>query len=250
MENADKLQEYIQKILNLQNEQREKPIDGQELKRIAIDLGLSDSEIAFINSKQKDYFTRGEGYSRYEDWDSAIEEFQQSIILNPSHVEALYGLANAYKHRYMLKKNKDDLQKAKNYVKQCLQINPSHELSFKLSAELNKGTFSKSNPFSQPTDNQSKLNRMMEEVMSDMRDSSKSIFKTSTANIFGNNTDKRLRRSSRDKKIFGVCGGIAEYLGVDSTWVRLAFIIAVITMGFPFFVYLALAYIMPKHQKY
>ena len=34
---------------------------------------------------------------------------------------------------------------------------------------------------------------------------------------------KRLTRSETDKVIFGVCGGIAEYLGVDSTLVRLGF---------------------------
>lgn len=248
MENTDKLQAYIQKILNLQNEQRERPVDGEELKRIALELGLSDSEISFINSKQKDYFTRGEGYSRYEDWDSAIEEFQQSVILNPSHVEALYGLGNAYKHRYMLKKNKDDLQNAKNSVKQALQINASHEPSFKLSAELNKGNFSKTNPFSQPNDNQSKLNKMMQEVLDDMKGTSKSIFNNATTDIFKTNHDKRLRKSSRDKKIFGVCGGIAEYLGIDSTWVRLAFIIFLFTGGFSFPLYLALAFIMPKNN--
>jgi phage shock protein C len=37
---------------------------------------------------------------------------------------------------------------------------------------------------------------------------------------------KRLMRSSVDSKIAGVCGGIAEYLGVDSTIVRLIWVVA------------------------
>lgn len=34
--------------------------------------------------------------------------------------------------------------------------------------------------------------------------------------------EKKLRKSATDRKISGVCGGVAEYLGVDSTLIRLA----------------------------
>ncbi len=58
---------------------------------------------------------------------------------------------------------------------------------------------------------------------------------------------KRLTRSRRDKKLFGVCGGIAEYLNVDATLVRIAFVIGTIASGGPFILaYLALAYVMPE----
>jgi len=43
----------------------------------------------------------------------------------------------------------------------------------------------------------------------------------------GGYVQKRLMRSSVDSKIAGVCGGIAEYLGVDSTVVRLIWVIAI-----------------------
>jgi phage shock protein C len=38
-------------------------------------------------------------------------------------------------------------------------------------------------------------------------------------------TGPRLTRSTTDKKIAGICGGIAEYFGVDSTLVRLLWVI-------------------------
>ena len=45
---------------------------------------------------------------------------------------------------------------------------------------------------------------------------------------------KRLYRSSTDKKIAGVCGGLGEYLGVDPTVLRLALVIVCIaTAIFP-----------------
>lgn len=40
------------------------------------------------------------------------------------------------------------------------------------------------------------------------------------------NDYKRLYRSRSDRMIAGVCGGLAEYFGVDPTLVRLAFVVA------------------------
>jgi|SRR5579862_1057957 phage shock protein C len=42
---------------------------------------------------------------------------------------------------------------------------------------------------------------------------------------------KRLARSAVDSKIGGVCGGLAEYLGVDPTVVRLAWAVLAVVPG-------------------
>ena len=42
---------------------------------------------------------------------------------------------------------------------------------------------------------------------------------------------RRLTRSATDKKIAGICGGIAEYFGVDSTPIRLLWVILSILCG-------------------
>ncbi len=36
---------------------------------------------------------------------------------------------------------------------------------------------------------------------------------------------KKLYRSRTDSKIAGVCGGLGEHFGIDSTWVRLLFVL-------------------------
>lgn len=60
---------------------------------------------------------------------------------------------------------------------------------------------------------------------------------------------KKLTRSRTDKKLLGVCGGIAEYLSLDPTLVRIAFVVGVIGSGGPFVLgYFALAFIMPKES--
>ena len=63
---------------------------------------------------------------------------------------------------------------------------------------------------------------------------------------------KRLTRSKKDKKIFGVCGGIAEYFEIDSTLVRIIWIISSFICGFGwlgFIAYLLCALVMPIQKE-
>lgn len=58
---------------------------------------------------------------------------------------------------------------------------------------------------------------------------------------------KKLFKSRIDKKIFGVCGGIAENLGIDATLIRIIFVVSFfIGSGTPLLVYLALGLILDK----
>lgn len=56
---------------------------------------------------------------------------------------------------------------------------------------------------------------------------------------------KRLMRSSRDKKIGGVCAGLAEYFDLDPTLVRIAWLLAVFCAGTGLLVYLILWIALP-----
>lgn len=56
----------------------------------------------------------------------------------------------------------------------------------------------------------------------------------------------KLVKSNRDKKIMGVCGGIAEYLHVDSTIVRIIWAIAACCFGSGILLYFIAGIIMPE----
>ncbi len=56
----------------------------------------------------------------------------------------------------------------------------------------------------------------------------------------------RLMRSETDRLFVGVCGGIAAYLGVDSVFVRLGFILLALASGIGVLLYLVLVFIMPS----
>lgn len=59
---------------------------------------------------------------------------------------------------------------------------------------------------------------------------------------------RRLTRSRSNRKIAGVCGGIAEYFGWDPTLVRVVYVLAsIVSVAFPgLMVYLLLWLIMPE----
>lgn len=56
---------------------------------------------------------------------------------------------------------------------------------------------------------------------------------------------KKLYKSRSDRMITGVCGGIAEYLNLDATVIRLLFAIFAF-FGAGLLVYIAAAIIMPE----
>ena len=60
--------------------------------------------------------------------------------------------------------------------------------------------------------------------------------------------EKKLYKSN-DKKICGVCGGIAEYFGVDPTIVRVIFALAVMFTGVGIFPYIIAAIIMDERPE-
>ena len=58
--------------------------------------------------------------------------------------------------------------------------------------------------------------------------------------------EKRLYRSVRDKKLAGVCGGIAEYFKMDPTIVRLLWVILSFTFGSGILAYIICALVIPS----
>ena len=61
----------------------------------------------------------------------------------------------------------------------------------------------------------------------------------------------KLTRSVSDKFMFGVCGGLATYLGIDATIIRVGAVLATIFLfGSLVFAYVIMAAIIPAEDKY
>ena len=58
--------------------------------------------------------------------------------------------------------------------------------------------------------------------------------------------EKKLVRSKTNKKLCGVCGGLAEFLNIDPTIVRLAWALATIFAGVSILIYIVCALVIPE----
>lgn len=61
--------------------------------------------------------------------------------------------------------------------------------------------------------------------------------------------EKRFTRSTADRIVAGVCGGVGHYFGIDPTFVRLGFAAALLlSLGSPLLLYLLLWAIVPRED--
>ena len=58
--------------------------------------------------------------------------------------------------------------------------------------------------------------------------------------------EKKLYLSRTDKKIAGVCAGIAKYLNLDPTVIRLLWVLAVVIGGAGILAYIICAFVIPE----
>ncbi len=61
--------------------------------------------------------------------------------------------------------------------------------------------------------------------------------------------EKRLYKSNSDKKLDGVCAGIAEYFAIDPTVVRLLWVLATLFVGAGILAYIVAAIVMPRKPE-
>ena len=63
------------------------------------------------------------------------------------------------------------------------------------------------------------------------------------------NSSKKLLKSSDNKKISGVCAGIAKYFGIDPTIIRLIFALSMLVLGFGLTIYIVCLVLMPTEPE-
>lgn len=63
------------------------------------------------------------------------------------------------------------------------------------------------------------------------------------------NSEKKLVRPREGRKIAGVCQGVAQYLGIDVTVVRLLWVLAVVFCGCGILAYIIAWVVIPDQQK-
>lgn len=205
----DNLKAYIEQALKIRETQES--VSDAEMQKIALELGLSSTDLVKVESVFNDSLVRGKGFMKFKDWHSAITELEYAVILKPNNAEVLQALSLCYTYIAALEKDKEIYEKAKQTVQKALLADATHEYSFMLASELNKGL--------------KNIN---------IRQLDKNPFGMVSNKNFSHivNVPKTFAKSRTDKKIFGVLGGISNFIGINPIILRIAAAAGIIIPSF------------------
>ncbi len=120
------LEDYVVKMLEVQQQQFEKPLSLEELKEIAESVGMSESEWQLSQELMQEHLEIGQGHLKNGNWQDAIKELEQAVAINPFHEEGLYGLAKSH-YELFKKDGKVEHQKAaEGYADRALKNKDNH----------------------------------------------------------------------------------------------------------------------------
>ncbi|MBN1300159.1 MAG: PspC domain-containing protein [Melioribacteraceae bacterium] len=83
----------------------------------------------------------------------------------------------------------------------------------------------------------------------ELNNTEKTISDNNTSPEFGNHSQRVLLRSQSDKIITGLCGGIADYTKLDSTFIRILFVLLILLGGWGIVIYLIASLFVPSGKE-
>ncbi|MCB0836262.1 MAG: hypothetical protein KDE26_14205 [Bacteroidetes bacterium] len=135
------LQAYISKILDLKDGISERNVlSREELKNVALEMGLSEAQWQQLLDEFEDHVTRGIGHAKFYNWDDSIQELEKALEIDPFSLKASMQLARSYAERWKKKGNENDKEKSLHFANQCLLQQPDYEDALLLISSLKMGS--------------------------------------------------------------------------------------------------------------
>ncbi|MCC5946727.1 MAG: hypothetical protein JJT94_17475 [Bernardetiaceae bacterium] len=134
MEQDKQLQNYVDKVLQIQQAQQSRgKLQEEDLKMIAQEIGVDWLQ---VKKSLQDHFKRAEEFAKRQLWTDAIEEYQQVLILFPSHTDALSQCAFAHLNQWKENDQVENKKLAEKLARETLQIQADNHLAFDVLAGL------------------------------------------------------------------------------------------------------------------
>ncbi|NJL15683.1 MAG: hypothetical protein HC913_23550 [Microscillaceae bacterium] len=121
-------QDFFKKALEIQAQKREK-LSEAEKKEIALNLGFSETDWQAVLDSFEAHLTRGKAFLERENFQEAIPELQEALIIQAENTEALSQIAFAFLGLYQHNKRKQHKEKALQFARECLQNDPDNLLA-------------------------------------------------------------------------------------------------------------------------
>ncbi|GAB4395989.1 MAG: hypothetical protein OHK0053_08270 [Microscillaceae bacterium] len=129
-------QDFFKKALAIQAQKREKLTEAEK-KEIALELGFSETDWQAVLDSFAAHFERGKAFLVRDNFQEAIPELQEALLIQPENTEALSKLALAHLGLYRHKKGKLHKEKALQFARECLQYDPDNLLAHQVMDAFN-----------------------------------------------------------------------------------------------------------------
>jgi LemA protein len=137
MEDRDPaLEAYVRKLMDYQYKREEDSFTEDQLRKIALDMGLSEEEFEKSRKRAAEHRDRGLVFVEQANWEDAVWELEQAAALDPNDVDAARGLGRAYIGMAELTEDNSLFDKAEMMLKRVFRLDPRDPEAMKVSKTL------------------------------------------------------------------------------------------------------------------
>ncbi len=119
--------EYVNKVLKLKEDDENPLITDEKVRSRALELMISEEEWDELLKEFREFSNRGQNHLRHNNYEDALEEFTNALLLNPNDANVLYLCADANYGLWKEKQRNSSKSQAIEYAEKCLEIYPSHD---------------------------------------------------------------------------------------------------------------------------
>ena len=130
--------DFIQKVSEIQNVKDNEDLSTADLKEIATEIGMSEDDWEDVQKAYGEHLERGSGFFSHNNYDDALSEYQQALMLHPDSMDTLFGLATAHEGRFLITGSRTDMEMAIKFASRCLHISPNHQGALELISNMKK----------------------------------------------------------------------------------------------------------------
>lgn len=134
-ENLDIL---VNQMLKLQEENKEKELTLEELKEIALTVGVKEFEWTEMMENAEKNAVLAKKHFDFKNYQDAYETALKTISINPYHTQALIIAADSALKIYEAEDKDEYLEKSELYARKVLKISPEELRAFKILATIEK----------------------------------------------------------------------------------------------------------------
>ncbi len=133
----DKLNKHIDKVIALQNSERDRMLSPDELKELDLSLGMTEGEWKKMMEKADKNVELAQNHFYYKNYRDAYSVAESAISVNPWLTQALIIMADSALKIYETENEEEFLEKAEKHAKEVLKQAPAENRAVEILSVLN-----------------------------------------------------------------------------------------------------------------